>query len=114
MTTRKALAELAEAEAHYRLIFQTAPSADHLDVGRAWDRMRKAGDAAREALAQPEPWTEAAAVDLAHRAGFAGTCWTMGPYELVHMLNLPAAPPPPARPPTAAENAVLQHAAEGG
>jgi hypothetical protein len=55
MTTRKALAELAESEAHYRLIFQTAPSADHLDVGRAWDRMRKAGDAAREALAQSEP-----------------------------------------------------------
>ena len=50
---REALAELETAEAHYRLIFQTAPSADHLDVGRAWDRMRKAGDAARAALAQP-------------------------------------------------------------
>jgi hypothetical protein len=50
---REALAELEAAEAHYRLIFQTAPTAGHLDVGRAWDRMRKAGDAAREALAQP-------------------------------------------------------------
>ena len=51
---RAALAELAKAEAHYRLKFQTAPTADHLDVGRAWDRMRKAGDAARAALAQRE------------------------------------------------------------
>ena len=47
-----ALAELEQAEAHYRLMFQTAPSESHLDVGRAWDRMRKAGDAARAALAQ--------------------------------------------------------------
>lgn len=51
---REALAELEKAEAHYRLTFQIAPSADHLDVGRAWDRMRKAGDAARAALAQSE------------------------------------------------------------
>lgn len=51
---RDALAELEQAEAHYRLTYQIAPSVGHLDVGRAWDRMRKAGDAAREALsAQP-------------------------------------------------------------
>lgn len=47
---RDALAELEQAEAHYRLTYQIAPSVGHLDVGRAWDRMRKAGDAAREAL----------------------------------------------------------------
>ena len=47
------------------------------------------------------PWAEADAVALAHRAGFAGTCWTMGPEELVHLLNLTAAPavaPPAVQP----------------
>jgi len=48
---RDALAELESAEAHYRLIFQTAPTPGHLDVGRAWDRMKRAGDKARTALA---------------------------------------------------------------
>lgn len=47
-----ALYELERAEAHYRLVFQTAPSASHLDVGRAWDRMAKAGNRARSAIAQ--------------------------------------------------------------
>jgi hypothetical protein len=45
-----ALQELTLAEGHYRLIFQTAPSAGHLDVGRAWDRMKRAGDKARMIL----------------------------------------------------------------
>lgn len=47
------------------------------------------------------PWSEADVVALAHRAGFAGTCWTMGPEELVHLLNLAAAPavaPPAVQP----------------
>ena len=70
-TTREALAELAKAESHYRLIFQTAPSADHLDVGRAWDRMRKAGDVARAALAQPAP-TDAQIAELFERWGLGG------------------------------------------
>jgi hypothetical protein len=48
---RAALVEFEAAEARYRLIFQTAPSVSHLDVGRAWDRMKKAGDKARAALA---------------------------------------------------------------
>lgn len=42
----------------------------------------------------PAIWTEQSAVDLAHRAGFAGTWWSMGPYELTHMLNLTTAHPP--------------------
>jgi len=45
------LRELEQAEAHYRLTFQIAPHAGHLDVGRAWDRMKKAGDKARAVLA---------------------------------------------------------------
>jgi hypothetical protein len=53
-TLRDALAELAAAEQHYRLTFQVEPAADHLGVGRAWDRMRKAGDKARAALAQSD------------------------------------------------------------
>lgn len=52
------------------------------------------GDLSAQQAAQPvAQWDEASAVALAHRAGFAGTCWTMGPYELVHMLNLTAAQP---------------------
>jgi hypothetical protein len=56
---RAAMDELEQAEAHYRLTFQIAPSAGHLDVGRAWDRMKKAGDIARAALAQSEAQSEA-------------------------------------------------------
>jgi len=50
-----ALRALQEAEEHYRLsLFQITPTADHLDVGRAWDRMRKASDKARAVLAAAE------------------------------------------------------------
>jgi hypothetical protein len=111
MTAHKALASRLDAAIKGLLDHQWSHCRPAMS---ALQELIDAADAARKALAQPEPWTEAAAVDLAHRAGFAGTCWTMGPYELVHMLNMPAAPPPPARPPTAAENAVMQHAAEGG
>ena len=35
------------------------------------------------------PWTPERAVRVAHLAGFASsTCWTMGPEELVHLLNV--------------------------
>jgi hypothetical protein len=40
------------------------------------------------------PWSAEEAVDLAHRAGFSGTCWTVGPEELAHMLNMVNAQPP--------------------
>jgi hypothetical protein len=36
-------------------------------------------------------WSDSQAVDLAHRSGFAGTSWVMGPEELAHTLNLAAA-----------------------
>lgn len=39
-------------------------------------------------------WCEADAVAAAHAAGFAGTCWTMGPEELVHLLNMVGARAP--------------------
>jgi hypothetical protein len=39
-----------------------------------------------------QPWSESDAVALAHRAGFAGTAWHVGPEELVHLLNMVAAP----------------------
>jgi hypothetical protein len=45
------------------------------------------------ALAEPEPrqpWSEAEAVAVAHRAGFAGTHWSVGPEELAHLLNMVA------------------------
>jgi hypothetical protein len=38
-------------------------------------------------------WCEAEAVAAAHAAGFAGTHWTMGPEELVHLLNMVNARP---------------------
>ena len=48
------------------------------------------------AAAQPRQWSEAEAVDLALQSGFAGTCWTMGPEELVHLLGMAAQPVAPA------------------
>lgn len=51
---RKALRDLEQAEANYRLVYQIASSVAHLDVGRAWDRMRRAGDEARAALAKAQ------------------------------------------------------------
>jgi hypothetical protein len=38
-------------------------------------------------------WSESEAVAAAHAAGFAGTHWTMGPEELVHLLNMVHARP---------------------
>jgi hypothetical protein len=84
---RKALAELEKAEAHYRLTFQIAPSADHLDVGRAWDRMRKAGDMARAALAQSEAQPPPVGVLIRGEGGeFRFSCGD-------HLLALYAMPP---------------------
>jgi hypothetical protein len=66
---RAALAELESAEAHYRLIFQTAPTVGHLDVGRAWDRMKRAWDKARAALAvQPADPVDGARLRSTDRA----------------------------------------------
>jgi hypothetical protein len=67
--------------------------------GRTDDKL---SDCVRAALSAPppaqaaEPWSAEEAVELAHRAGFSGTCWTVGPEELVHMLNMVACPPPAA------------------
>lgn len=44
-----ALDELQKKESEYRFQHDTL-SDGHLDTGRAWDRMRKAGNKAREAL----------------------------------------------------------------
>lgn len=52
-----ALRELADAEQHYRRMHDRHGS-DSLDTGRAWVQMRRAGDAARAALAgegEPTP-----------------------------------------------------------
>lgn len=43
-----ALNVLQDAEAHYRLMHDTSPV--KLDIGRAWDLMRRAGDRARKVL----------------------------------------------------------------
>jgi hypothetical protein len=43
--------------------------------------------------ASPHQWSEAEAVAAAHAAGFAGTWWSMGPQELVHLLNMLRAQP---------------------
>jgi hypothetical protein len=51
---REAAAELATAEANYREKAQLLGPSD-LDTGRAWDRMRKAGDRVRSALALARP-----------------------------------------------------------
>ena len=47
------LREFAEAEAAYRLAYQLHGRSD-IKTGRAWDRMRRAGDAARQALASTD------------------------------------------------------------
>ncbi len=47
------LRELAEAEADYRIKHDTLGDG-HIDAGRAWDKMRKAGNRARAALAPAE------------------------------------------------------------
>lgn len=46
-----ALSHLADKEQEYRLIHDGKGDA-HIDTGRAWDRLRKAGNAARTILAQ--------------------------------------------------------------
>lgn len=44
-----ALLELADAEKNYRWLHDTQ-GGGHIDTGRAWDKMRRAGDKARAAL----------------------------------------------------------------
>ncbi len=48
---REALRELANAEADYRRLHDLY-GRGHIQTGRAWDRMRRAGDAARAALGE--------------------------------------------------------------
>lgn len=57
------------------------------------------------------PWSAEEAVDLAHRAGFSGTCWTVGPEELVHMLNMVNAQPPTPQAPAPKPDQEAQQAA---
>lgn len=47
----------------------------------------------RAALALPHAWSAVEAVAAAQAAGFAGTHWSMGPEELVHLLNMVHARP---------------------
>ena len=51
---RETLVELVTAEAEYRLCHDRYGDGD-LRSGKAWDRMRRAGDAAYKSLEQPEP-----------------------------------------------------------
>lgn len=39
-------------------------------------------------------WTPESAIKAAHAAGFAGTCWTIGPEELAVVLNRALCSPP--------------------
>lgn len=40
-------------------------------------------------------WENSQAVAVAHASGFAGTCWTMGPEELAHLLSVAGPQPSP-------------------
>lgn len=74
-------------------------SIEALGWGQAIIDAKAALTVARQALAEqqgeypPLPrWSDEDATALAHRAGFSGTSWTMGPEELAHTLSLIAAP----------------------
>lgn len=60
----------------------------------AIDLMQRTAIAAAANSTATRTWSEAEAVAAAHAAGFAGTYWTMGPEELVHLLNMVRAQPP--------------------
>lgn len=47
----KRLQRLEKAEHDYRLVHDSN-GAGHIETGRAWDRLRKEGDAARSAIAK--------------------------------------------------------------
>lgn len=42
---------------------------------------------------QADRWRRSQAVAVAHASGFAGTCWTMGPEELAHLLGVAGVQP---------------------
>lgn len=72
-----------------------------LDGLWAWQEQERRKEAPAESAPVPSLWSEAEAVALAHRSGFAGTCWTMGPEELAHTLNLLCVPPASKEQPSA-------------
>jgi hypothetical protein len=115
MTTRKALAERLGAAIKNLLAHQWSHSRPAM---AALQELTDAAEAAREALAQPEPADEwGSFVVWFNEYSRKGTPspWTAWQARAEWQANArPAAPPPPARPPTAAESAVLQDAAEGG
>jgi len=94
---RAAAAELEQAQ-HTPLLRQALLALEyHREQTRPIERTDQAIAALRAATAAgtggPYQWSEDEAVRVAHAAGFAGTCWTMSPYELAHLLGMVGAWP---------------------